>query len=120
MPLKRAHMPLGGVRMADTAATSNGYTPDAKVSKIYSKYRKTHNQGVFDAYTKEITNARHTHIITGLPDAYARGRIIGDYRRIALYGMDYLMKEKAAARELNTPTHLNEETIRMREEVMEQ
>jgi formate C-acetyltransferase len=120
MPLKRAYMPLGGIRMADTAATTNGFIPDSKLTEIYSKYRKTHNQGVFDAYTKEIINARHTHIITGLPDAYARGRIIGDYRRIALYGMEYLMNEKANMRELNTPKNLNEETIRMREEVMDQ
>jgi formate C-acetyltransferase len=119
-PLKRGYMPIGGIRMADTAATSNGFAPDKKYTEIYSKYRKTHNQGVFDAYTKEVTNARHTHIITGLPDAYSRGRIIGDYRRIALYGMDYLMKEKINAREEYTPKHVNEESIRMREEVAEQ
>ncbi|GMO13379.1 MAG: formate C-acetyltransferase [Mycoplasmoidaceae bacterium] len=119
-PLKRAYMPVGGVRMADMAAISNGFKPDPSMSLIYSKYRKTHNQGVFDAYTKEITDARHTHIITGLPDAYARGRIIGDYRRVALYGMDFLIKEKKQQREKRTGKHQTDEIIRMREETMEQ
>ena len=90
-PLKRAVMPQGGIRMAESAAKSYGYEVSARISEIFSKYRKTHNQGVFDAYTDEMRLARKSGIITGLPDAYGRGRIIGDYRRVALYGVDRLI-----------------------------
>jgi formate C-acetyltransferase len=119
-PLKRAFMPIGGIRMADQAAKTYGFKTDPILDEIYTKYRKTHNAGVFDAYTSEITAARHTHIITGLPDAYARGRIIGDYRRIALYGMDYLINEKKAARDAMTHKHITRSDIRMREETADQ
>src|SRR5574344_407000 len=93
-PLKRAVMPQGGIRMAESAAKSYGYEVSARISEIFSKYRKTHNQGVFDAYTDEMRLARKSGIITGLPDAYGRGRIIGDYRRVALYGVDGLIEDK--------------------------
>ena len=95
-PLKRAVMPQGGIRMAESAAKSYGYEVSARISEIFSKYRKTHNQGVFDAYTDEMRLARKSGIITGLPDAYGRGRIIGDYRRVALYGVDRLIEDKIA------------------------
>ncbi|MDI3311329.1 MAG: pyruvate formate lyase family protein, partial [Thermoanaerobacterium sp.] len=93
-PLKRAIMPYGGIRMVKKACEAYGYKVDSKVEEIFTKYRKTHNDGVFDAYTPEIRAARHAGIITGLPDAYGRGRIIGDYRRVALYGIDRLIEEK--------------------------
>ncbi|WP_379945766.1 formate C-acetyltransferase [Enterococcus devriesei] len=93
-PLKRAFMPYGGIRMAEESLKSYGYTPNPKYSEIFSKYHKTHNQGVFDVYNAEIRSARRNKIITGLPDTYGRGRIVGDYRRVALYGIDTLMKEK--------------------------
>ena len=118
-PFKRAYMPIGGIRMADQAAVSHGFTPEPRIQEIYTKYRKTHNQAVFEVYTPEMRAARHAHIITGLPDAYGRGRIIGDYRRIPLYGIDYLIKEKQ--KELNKrDVVMTEKVIRQREEVAEQ
>ena len=93
-PFKRSLQPFGGIRMAMNACEQNGYTVDPEVVKIFTEYRKTHNQGVFDAYTPEMKLARHAAIITGLPDTYGRGRIVGDYRRVALYGIDYLVEDK--------------------------
>ncbi|GHU30849.1 hypothetical protein FACS1894166_01210 [Bacilli bacterium] len=118
-PFKRAYMPIGGVRMAQEAAKAFGFKTDAKIDEIYTKYRKTHNQAVFDAYTTEMKKARHLHIITGLPDAYSRGRIIGDYRRVALYGVDYLIEEKKMTRNL-IPYDMNDDVIRLREESADQ
>ncbi len=89
-PLKRAFMPYGGIKMAEEALQIYGYTPNENFHKIFTEYHKTHNQAVFDAYTPEMLAARHTHIVTGLPDTYGRGRIVGDYRRVALYGIDSL------------------------------
>ena len=116
-PLKRAVMPQGGIRMAESAAKSYGYEVSARISEIFSKYRKTHNQGVFDAYTDEMRLARKSGIITGLPDAYGRGRIIGDYRRVALYGVieDRLVQKKSL--EVKT---IDEDVIRLREEISDQ
>lgn len=94
VPLKQAFMPFGGINMANNSLKSNGYEVNEEMTKIFTEWRKTHNQGVFDAYTNEMRLARKNKIITGLPDAYGRGRIIGDYRRIALYGIDYLMEQK--------------------------
>ena len=93
-PLKRAFMPFGGIKMAEQACTTNGFTPDPDLHKIFTEYVTTHNQGVFDAYTPEMKSVRHNKIITGLPDTYGRGRIVGDYRRIALYGIDYPIEQK--------------------------
>ena len=93
-PLKRAFMPYGGIKMAEQACSTYGYEPDPELHKIFTEYCKTHNQGVFDAYTPEMKKARHNKIITGLPDTYGRGRIVGDYRRVALYGIDFLIQEK--------------------------
>ena len=93
-PLKRAFMPYGGIKMAEQACTTYGYTPSEKLHEIFTKYHKTHNQAVFDIYTPEMKQARHNKIITGLPDTYGRGRIVGDYRRVALYGIDYLIEKK--------------------------
>ena len=93
-PLKRAFMPYGGIKMAEQACTTYGYQPSEELHKIFTKYHKTHNQGVFDIYTPEMKKARHNKIITGLPDTYGRGRIVGDYRRVALYGIDYLIEQK--------------------------
>ena len=93
-PLKRAFMPFGGIKMAEQACETYGYTPDPKLHKIFTEYSRTHNQGVFDAYTPEMKKVRHNKIITGLPDTYGRGRIVGDYRRVALYGIDFLIEEK--------------------------
>lgn len=93
-PLKRSLQPFGGIRMAQAACSQNGYEVDPEIVKIFTEYRKTHNQGVFDAYTPEMRLARKSAIITGLPDAYGRGRIIGDYRRVALYGVDLLIEDK--------------------------
>ena len=87
-PLKRAFMPYGGIKMAEQACTTYGYQPSEKLHHIFSQYVKTHNDGVFDAYTDEMKHVRHNHILTGLPDTYGRGRIVGDYRRVALYGID--------------------------------
>ena len=93
-PLKRAFMPYGGIKMAQQAAENYGFHVNDKYNQIFNEYRKTHNQGVFDAYTPEMRAARHSHVITGLPDTYGRGRIVGDYRRVALYGIDRLIAGK--------------------------
>ena len=93
-PLKRGIFPKGGIRMVQAALMAYGYEPDPDTTETYTRYRKTHNEGVFSAYNDDIKAARHAHIITGLPDAYGRGRIIGDYRRIALYGTKNLIEEK--------------------------
>lgn len=118
-PFKRSMQPFGGIRMAKAALESYGYELNKEVEKIFTDFRKTHNQGVFDAYTKEMLLARKAGIITGLPDAYGRGRIIGDYRRVALYGVDFLMAEKKKAHE-STSNVMTEDTIRLREEISEQ
>ena len=118
-PLKRPLHVFGGIRMAQNACTENGYHVDDKVSEIFTKYRKTHNQGVFDVYTPEMRLARKSAIITGLPDAYGRGRIIGDYRRVALYGTDWLIADKQNQK-ASTEGTMTEETIRLREELSEQ
>jgi formate C-acetyltransferase len=118
-PFKRSLQPFGGIRMAEQSCESYGFKVDAEVSRIFSEFRKTHNQGVFDAYTDEIKAARKSGIITGLPDAYGRGRIIGDYRRVALYGVDRLIEEKKKDLQ-TTGKAMNEETIRLREELSEQ
>lgn len=119
-PLKRAFMPQGGIRTAKEAAKTYGYNINPLFEKIFTDYCKTHNQAVFDAYTAEMKRARHSHIITGLPDAYGRGRIVGDYRRIALYGLDYLIKEKE--NDLNNCGcgNMNEEVMRLRGEIADQ
>ena len=119
-PLKRGIFPKGGIRMVESALEAYGYKLDAETKEIYTKYRKTHNQGVFSAYTKDIRDARHSHIITGLPDAYGRGRIIGDYRRIALYGVNNLIEEKKRYMERLDIAEMDDETIRCREEITEQ
>ena len=93
-PLKRAFMPYGGIKMAQEAAATYGYKVNEKFDQIFNEYHKTHNQAVFDAYTPEMRAARHSHIVTGLPDTYGRGRIVGDYRRVALYGIDRLIEGK--------------------------
>ena len=118
-PFKRSLQPFGGIRMAQQAAKSYGFNVDDEVTEIFTKYRKTHNQGVFDAYTDEMRLARKAGIITGLPDAYGRGRIIGDYRRVALYGVDYLIEQKQKDMK-NTSSIMSEDTIRLREELSEQ
>ena len=119
-PLKRAVMPQGGIRMAETAAKAYGYEVDGRISEIFSKYRKTHNQGVFDAYTDDMKLARKSGIITGLPDAYGRGRIIGDYRRVALYGVDRLIEDKMEQKKSLEVGTIDEEVIRSREELSDQ
>ncbi len=118
-PLKRSLQPYGGIRMAETACSSYGYTVDPEVSEIFTKYRKTHNQGVFDVYTPEMKLARHSAIITGLPDAYGRGRIIGDYRRVALYGINRLIEDKQAQFK-SLEGEMTPERIQLREEITEQ
>ena len=116
-PLKRAFMPFGGIRMAEEACRTYGYEPSPELHKIFSEYCKTHNQGVFDVYTPEIKKARHNKIITGLPDTYGRGRIVGDYRRVALYGIDYLMEEKARDLANCGDGTMTDDVIRQREEI---
>lgn len=116
-PLKRAIMPYGGIRVVEKACKSYGFELDQSVRDIFTKYRKTHNDGVFDAYTPEIRAARSAGIITGLPDAYGRGRIIGDYRRLALYGLDYLIADKEAEKASDCASVLTEDIINAREEV---
>lgn len=118
-PFKRSLQPFGGIRMAQNACHENGYEVDPKVVEIFTKYRKTHNQGVFDVYTPEMRLARKSAIITGLPDAYGRGRIIGDYRRVALYGVDWLIEDKK--HQLATSlARMTSENIRLREELADQ
>lgn len=119
-PLKRAFMPFGGIKMAEEACTTYGYTPDPELHKIFTVYHKTHNQGVFDCYTPEIRKARHNKVITGLPDTYGRGRIVGDYRRVALYGIDYLMESKAKDFENCGSGSMTSDIIRLREEISDQ
>lgn len=119
-PLKRAFMPYGGIKMAEQACTTYGYTPNPELHKIFTQYHKTHNQGVFDAYTPEIMKCRHAKILTGLPDTYGRGRIVGDYRRVALYGIDFLIKEKQKDLENCGDQTLTDDVIRLREELSEQ
>ena len=119
-PLKRAVIPYGGIRMAENAAKAYGYEVSPKISEIFTKYRKTHNQGVFDAYTDEMRLARKSGVITGLPDAYGRGRIIGDYRRVALYGVDRLIEDKIAQKKSLEVKCIDEEIIRLREEISDQ
>ena len=118
-PLKRSLQPFGGIRMAEGACKSYGYEVDPEISEIFTKYRKTHNAGVFDVYTPEMLSARHNAIITGLPDAYGRGRIIGDYRRVALYGIDKLIEDKLAQKASVYGT-MTDDKIRLREEIAEQ
>lgn len=108
-------MPKGGIRMAETTLKENGYEPDPAVHEIFTKYVTTVNDGIFRAYTSNIRRARHAHTVTGLPDAYSRGRIIGVYARLALYGADYLMQEKV--NDWNAIEEIDEETIRLREEI---
>ena len=118
-PFKRSLQPFGGIRVAENSCEQYGYHVDPEVSEIFTKYRKTHNQGVFDAYTDEMRNVRSHGLLTGLPDAYGRGRIIGDYRRVALYGADYLIENKKY--ELKTAQDtMTADTIRLREELSEQ
>ncbi len=119
MPLKRSMQPFGGIRMAETACKSYGYEVDSDISDIFTKYRKTHNQGVFDVYTPEMKAARHSAIITGLPDSYGRGRIIGDYRRVALYGIDRLIEDKQEQFK-SLEGEMTPERIQLREEITDQ
>ena len=116
-PLKRAFMPYGGIKMAEQACTTYGYQPSEKLHEIFTKYCKTHNDGVFDAYTDEMKIVRHNHILTGLPDTYGRGRIVGDYRRVALYGVDFLINEKKKDLKNCGDGVMTEEIIRLREEI---
>ena len=119
-PLKRAFMPYGGVKMAEQACTTYGYTPSPELHKIFTEYHKTHNQGVFDAYTPEMMKARHNKILTGLPDTYGRGRIVGDYRRVALYGIDFLIEKKKEDFANYGDGTMTDEIIRGREEISDQ
>ena len=119
-PLKRAFMPYGGIRMAQEACRTYGYEPNPKYEQIFNEYRKTHNQGVYDAYTPEMRAARKNKIITGLPDTYGRGRIVGDYRRVALYGIDHLIAEKKRDLKNCGCGMMSDEVIRQREEISEQ
>ena len=119
-PLKRAIMPFGGIRIVEKSCEAYGRKVDEEVENIFHHYRKTHNDGVFDVYTPDIRAARSSHLITGLPDGYGRGRIIGDYRRVALYGVDYLIKEKSQELEILDVDELTEDIIREREEIKEQ
>ena len=119
-PLKRAFMPYGGIKMAEQACTTYGYTPNPELHKIFTEYHKTHNQGVFDAYTPEMMKARHNKILTGLPDTYGRGRIVGDYRRVALYGIDFLIEKKKEDFANFGDGTMTDDIIRGREEISDQ
>ena len=119
-PLKRAFMPYGGIKMAEESCDNYGYTPDPELHKVFTEYHKTHNQGVFDAYTPEMRAARRSHIITGLPDTYGRGRIVGDYRRVALYGIDYLIKCKEEDKANCGCGVMTNDVIQLREELTDQ
>ena len=119
-PLKRAFMPYGGIKMAEESCKNYGYEPDPELHKIFTEYHKTHNQGVFDAYTPEMRAARRSHIITGLPDTYGRGRIVGDYRRVALYGIDYLIKCKEEDKANCGCGVMTNDVIQLREELSDQ
>ena len=119
-PLKRAFMPYGGIKMAEQACTTYGYQPSEKLHEIFTKYHKTHNQGVFDIYTPEMKKARHNKIITGLPDTYGRGRIVGDYRRVALYGIDFLIERKQYDFERYARHGMKGTDFRLREELADQ
>ncbi len=119
-PLKRAFMPYGGIKMAEQACTTYGYTPSEKLHEIFTKYHKTHNQAVFDIYTPEMKKARHNKIITGLPDTYGRGRIVGDYRRVALYGIDYLIEKKQSDFVEYERHGMKGTDFRLREEIADQ
>ena len=119
-PLKRAFMPYGGIKMAEEALEMYGYKPNENFHKIFTDYHKTHNQAVFDAYTPEMMAARHTHIVTGLPDTYGRGRIVGDYRRVALYGIDQLIAWKQEDKANCGDGNMYDDVIRQREELTEQ
>ena len=120
-PLKRAFMPYGGIKMAEQSCTNYGYEPSARLHEIFTKYHKTHNQAVFDAYTPEMRLARRSHIITGLPDTYGRGRIVGDYRRVALYGIDQLIAfKKEDLANVGGDGIMTDDVVRLREELAEQ
>ena len=119
-PLKRAFMPYGGIKMAEQACTTYGYTPNPELHKIFTEYHKTHNQGVFDAYTPEMMKSRHNKILTGLPDTYGRGRIVGDYRRVALYGIDFLIEKKKEDFANFGDGTMTDDIIRGREEISDQ
>ena len=119
-PLKRAFMPYGGIKMAVQAAETYGYNVSDKLKEIFTKYHKTHNTAVFDAYTPEMMKVRHAKILTGLPDTYGRGRIVGDYRRVALYGLDYLIEEKKKDKANSGCGQMTDDVIRLREEIAEQ
>lgn len=119
-PLKRAFMPYGGIKMAEQACTTYGYEPSKELYHIFTEYHKTHNQAVFDVYTPEMKKARHNKIITGLPDTYGRGRIVGDYRRVALYGIDFLVEQKKEDLANCGDGTMTDEVIRLREEISEQ
>ena len=118
-PFKRSLQPYGGIRMAEKACADNGYTVDPEISEFFTTHRKTHNAGVFDAYNTEMRACRSSHVVTGLPDAYGRGRIIGDYRRVALYGIDRLIEDKLAQKD-STGRVMTDDVIRLREEISEQ
>src|SRR3954465_7178346 len=119
-PLKRAIMPNGGLRLVVNALKAYGYEPDPQVVEAFSKYRKTHNEAVFDAYTADVRRCRSSHVLTGLPDAYGRGRIIGDYRRVALYGVDHLIVRKKEEKDGLDQKWSTDDIIRDREELAEQ
>ena len=119
-PLKRAFMPYGGIKMAEKACQTYGYTPNPELHKIFTDYHKTHNQAVFDVYTPEMKLVRHNKILTGLPDAYGRGRIVGDYRRVALYGIDFLLAKKEEDLAECGDGTMTEDVIRLREEIADQ